>query len=377
MGSPLSPVIADIYMEHLETLAMSSSNLKPTCWLRYVDDTFVICPHGKDTFDLFLSHMNGIHPSIQFAMEVESEASLPFLNVIIQKQPSHSFSYSVYRKPTHTNWYLNSQSHHHPAQPSSVGNTLVSRSIRLSDDKHRPSKINSIRQTLLQNGYHKSQINRSIQKHLNPIPSNTESFPPYQPQIFLLFIKGVTDKISRTFTPLNIKTVFTTHSKLSNLLPTDIHRTDKPTNPKPYLLTFYICKIFRHYFNLSPTSYSDRSQNRFGGSKTITLVYSLKSRIIRKAIEIEKCPDSLNTRDDAKRLSATWRPLLQRLTAPTDPAQASLAHTIPVHTESIKAATQAKTGRHSTLSSRQVETSVPLDRSPREQDTTGKSRVRE
>uniref|UniRef100_A0A6P7FX31 Uncharacterized protein LOC114331948 n=1 Tax=Diabrotica virgifera virgifera TaxID=50390 RepID=A0A6P7FX31_DIAVI len=218
MGSHLSPVIADIYMEHFETIALSSSNLKPTCWLRYVDDTFVIWPHGKDTLDLFLSHLNGIHPSIQFTMEVESEESLPFLDVLIQKQPPHSFSYSVYRKPTHTNRYLNTQSHHHPAQLSSVVNTLVSRSIRLSDDNHRPSETNSIRQTLLQNGYHKTQINRSIKKHLNPIPSNKENLQLDQPKIFLPFIKGVTDKISRTLTPLNIKTVFTTHSKLCNLV---------------------------------------------------------------------------------------------------------------------------------------------------------------
>jgi hypothetical protein len=39
MGSPLSPVIANFYMEDYEKAALESAPLKPRCWFRYVDDT--------------------------------------------------------------------------------------------------------------------------------------------------------------------------------------------------------------------------------------------------------------------------------------------------------------------------------------------------
>ena len=42
MGSPLSPTIANLYMEYFESLALESSQLQPKLRLRYVDDTFVV-----------------------------------------------------------------------------------------------------------------------------------------------------------------------------------------------------------------------------------------------------------------------------------------------------------------------------------------------
>jgi hypothetical protein len=42
MGSPLSPLIANFYMEDYEKAALESTPLKPRCWFRYVDDPFVI-----------------------------------------------------------------------------------------------------------------------------------------------------------------------------------------------------------------------------------------------------------------------------------------------------------------------------------------------
>ena len=47
MGSPLSPIVANNFMENFEKRALDSYPLKPTRWKRFVDDTNVLWPHGK------------------------------------------------------------------------------------------------------------------------------------------------------------------------------------------------------------------------------------------------------------------------------------------------------------------------------------------
>jgi hypothetical protein len=125
MGLPLAPVIANFYMEHFEQLAVSLAHKKPAYWYRYVDDTFVVWPHGKEELQEFLKHLNNIHPNIKFTMEVEENRCLPFLNVLISRRPDGSLGHTVYRKSTHTDLYLHAKSEHHPAQKKAVPTTLV------------------------------------------------------------------------------------------------------------------------------------------------------------------------------------------------------------------------------------------------------------
>ena len=58
IGCPLSPVVANIFMDDFETTALATANYSPTIWKRYADDTFVIWPHGRDRLESFLSYIN-------------------------------------------------------------------------------------------------------------------------------------------------------------------------------------------------------------------------------------------------------------------------------------------------------------------------------
>ena len=56
MGSPISPIVAKLFMEDLEVQAIKTSTTPPTLWKRYVDDTFTIIK--KDNRNSFLQHLN-------------------------------------------------------------------------------------------------------------------------------------------------------------------------------------------------------------------------------------------------------------------------------------------------------------------------------
>ena len=123
MGSPLSPIIANIYMEAFEKQAISTAQHPPIFWRRFVDDTFVVIQKTKE--DSFFNHLNSIDERIQFTREESrSDGSMPFLDTLVTINGDGSLSTKVYRKKTHTDLYLQWDSHHSIAAKYSVINTL-------------------------------------------------------------------------------------------------------------------------------------------------------------------------------------------------------------------------------------------------------------
>jgi hypothetical protein len=59
----LSPIVSNIYKEYFEKLALNLARYKPSLWLRYIDDTFVVWPHVPD-LQYFLSDLSSLKPAI-------------------------------------------------------------------------------------------------------------------------------------------------------------------------------------------------------------------------------------------------------------------------------------------------------------------------
>ena len=126
MGSPVSPIVANLYMEYLEQKALSTALNPSWFWHRFVDDTFVI--HKEANKQGFLQHINSVDPAIKFTVEDNKEdGSIPFLDTIVKPEADGSLSITVYRKPTHTDQYLQWDSHHHLSAMFSVIQTLSHR----------------------------------------------------------------------------------------------------------------------------------------------------------------------------------------------------------------------------------------------------------
>ena len=96
MGPPLSPIVANLYIVKFKIQAIESFPLKPKRWKRYVDDTNVVWPLGEDNLAKFLEHLNKKNNSIRFTMEMETNNSFPFLDVLISKKEDGSISHQVF-----------------------------------------------------------------------------------------------------------------------------------------------------------------------------------------------------------------------------------------------------------------------------------------
>ena len=124
MGFPVSPTVANLYMEYFEQKALSIAPT-PRLWQRCVDDTFVIQKEvNKQDFP---QHINNVDPAIQFTVENNKEdGAIPFLDTIVKPEADGSLSITAYRKPTHIDQYLQWDSHHLSAK-FSVIKTLTQR----------------------------------------------------------------------------------------------------------------------------------------------------------------------------------------------------------------------------------------------------------
>ena len=71
MGSPLGPVVADIFIVELETGIFSTLGNIVLNWKRFVYDTIGYVENGS--IDITLSKLSSLHPNIQLFYEAEEE----------------------------------------------------------------------------------------------------------------------------------------------------------------------------------------------------------------------------------------------------------------------------------------------------------------
>ena len=82
MGGPISAIVSQIYMQPLETTAITTADHPPKVWECHVNDVFLIV--HKIYLQELREHINNIHPQTQFPKEEENHSTLPFLNTLVQ-----------------------------------------------------------------------------------------------------------------------------------------------------------------------------------------------------------------------------------------------------------------------------------------------------
>ena len=192
----------------------------------------------------------------------------------------------------------------------------------------------------MSNGYHAPEINRNINRQLQPHSRNCLDPPDSKPDIsraYLPYIHSVTDRIGKILRKEGIRTTFKPPKKIQHYLPSS-------KDPLPLLSSCGVYKIpcscghvyiaetgrsvqvrLREHKRCMKSGLINNSavakhhsetghQVLFDNTEVLAKTPYFYNKKIREAVEIQKFPNNFN-RDDGYHLSSIWFPILQSLTS--------------------------------------------------------------
>ena len=182
--------------------------------------------------DQLTEHLNQVDTTgnIKFTHEQESEGQIPFLDTLIVKKDDGSVKLLVYRKKTHTDQYLNFQSHHPLHHKLGVVRTLLDRMDKVvTEEEDRKVEEDKIKKALKQCGYPEWTVNKvktdKVNKQAKPKPRKEKNKATTRRTLVTVpYIQGLTEKLQRIYHSHQISTAVRPHTSLRKML---VHPKDK------------------------------------------------------------------------------------------------------------------------------------------------------
>lgn len=216
MGSPLSPVLCNMYLEEFEEKAIASFDPKPYLLVRYVDDMFFVWPENIRPVEELHQHLNSIAPCTQFTIEKEKDGCIPFLDVLVKRKEGRVET-EVYRKPTDTGLYLNYNSNHPKAVKNGIVNLLLSRAESHSSTPSAYKKeVREVEKIMKKNEY-PTELVRNIKNKRQQGKHKENKEKPVATMV-LPYIPRLSEKIQRIAKQANVRAVFSSRDTIRSRL---------------------------------------------------------------------------------------------------------------------------------------------------------------
>ena len=134
------------------------------------------------------------------------------MDVNVQQMEDGSLTTSVYRKPTHTDRYLQYSSHHSVNQKVSATRTLFSRANRItSNNEKKIEEFHQITKTLKNNGFPSSKQMQFQEVLAKPQYQKNKKLKRFTS---IPYVQGVSKSASRILTQVGIGVALKSHHTL-------------------------------------------------------------------------------------------------------------------------------------------------------------------
>lgn len=228
MGSPASPIVADIVMERLLDTSIGKLNIKPKIMIKYVDDLF--CIITEDGVNNLLDTFNEFNSNIKFTLEMESNSKLPFLDTLIIRN-GNNLLIDWYQKPTASGRILNYYSGHSRRIIINTAKNLINRVLTISDKVYHRKNIIKIRNILRDNNFPNSLSYGLINQYKDRSNENDRIMRPTEPMIYksLSYISNFSERIkeSKIFNNDKYKITYKAYNTLNSLFSKTKDKTSK------------------------------------------------------------------------------------------------------------------------------------------------------
>jgi hypothetical protein len=224
MGSPLSPLISEIFMNRLEREVFTSNCMLTQYvgyWHRYVDDVLCLWTGSVPQLHEFLHFLNSLYPSITFTLEVGGK-SINFLDLSITiHEGKHEFE--VFRKPTYTDIAIDGSSYCHTSHKHAGFLSMIHRLVSIPlTPKAFKREVDTIK-LIAENNHVKLNIDKMIHKKLvsrtldatTTLPRDTRNNNKDR-WIRIPYLGKLSSHISRLLKPLHLRPAFYNVNTLRN-----------------------------------------------------------------------------------------------------------------------------------------------------------------
>lgn len=223
MGAPISSVIAQLVLEHVEETTLPKLSFNPVFFKRYVDDIITAVPKNK--IDEILSTFNTYHPKLNFTLETEKNNTINFLDLSLFHQ-GNKIKTKHYQKPTNSGRYLNFHSSQHISHKTGVMISLIDRAIYFTSPEFRKNTLDKIKDILTQNCYPSTVINKTIKKRLHRYYNKSKFKNTHNSKnnenknikyISIPYIHILSQQLNKIVKPYNIQFAYKSTNSLNSL----------------------------------------------------------------------------------------------------------------------------------------------------------------